>query len=431
MRFPRKIKFRKAVVTIYGRTAGNPTYRVAGHVAGKRRMTNHQTYSEALEAAETLAREIAAGSQVLALSPDQASDARAALERLEAHFRQTGKAVSLLTVVSEWAEAAAKLGQRPLREAVEVYQSTAADLKSITVKDAVEEFLASRAHKATAAAGKRSQLSPGYAYNVAMWLREFAGTFTAHQLAELTAKLLSAYMSAHRKVTPRTRNARRNVVKMFLRWAMRANYLPQSCRLLEADALATELEEGGTIEFYQPAELAAILQGAHDQADYRHLLPVLAINALAGVRLAECVRLEWSDVFAVAGHVTVDKSKSKTRARRLVPICASLALWLEPFRASAGHLWTFGLEKFHDDFNALLAGLEIAPKRNGGRHGFATFRFAITQNENQVAAEMGNSPDMVHGHYRGLATREEAERWFAVAPVPAATNVVPLSAAVA
>jgi integrase len=422
---------KRGKATIYGKSKTCRLYRVAGYAKGKRQITYHADYPAALAKAEELAKSINEGSNALALSPAQAEDALLALDVLAAHKRQSGEEVSLHAAVAEWAAAAAKLGQRPLHEAVDTFLSTAADLKPITVKDAVEEFLASRAHKATAAAGKRAQLSPGYAYNVAMWLREFAETFTAHQLAELTAKLLSAYMSAHRKVTPRTRNARRNVVKMFLRWAMRANYLPQSCRLLEADALATELEEGGTIEFYQPAELAAILQGAHDQADYRHLLPVLAINALAGVRLAECVRLEWSDVFAVAGHVTVDKSKSKTRARRLVPICASLALWLEPFRASAGPLWTFGLEKFHADFNALLAGLEIAPKRNGGRHGFATFRFALTQNENQVAAEMGNSPDMVHGHYRGLATNEEALRWFAVAPAPVAGNVVSISAAVA
>ena len=44
---------------------------------------------------------------------------------------------------------------------------------------------------------------------------------------------------------------------------------------------------------------------------------------------------------------------------------------------------------------------------------------------------MGNSPDMVHGHYRGLATNEEALRWFAVAPAPIAGNVVSISAAVA
>jgi hypothetical protein len=35
---------------------------------------------------------------------------------------------------------------------------------------------------------------------------------------------------------------------------------------------------------------------------------------------------------------------------------------------------------------------------------------------------------MIHQHYKGLATRAEAEKWFAVAPT-AKANVVPLPAA--
>jgi hypothetical protein len=35
---------------------------------------------------------------------------------------------------------------------------------------------------------------------------------------------------------------------------------------------------------------------------------------------------------------------------------------------------------------------------------------------------------MIHQHYKGLATRAEAEKWFAVAP-KAQANVVPLPVA--
>jgi hypothetical protein len=33
---------------------------------------------------------------------------------------------------------------------------------------------------------------------------------------------------------------------------------------------------------------------------------------------------------------------------------------------------------------------------------------------------------MIHAHYKGLATKAEAENWFATAPAPAAANVIPL-----
>jgi hypothetical protein len=36
---------------------------------------------------------------------------------------------------------------------------------------------------------------------------------------------------------------------------------------------------------------------------------------------------------------------------------------------------------------------------------------------------------MIHAHYKGLATKTEAGKWFAVKPAKSANNVIPLSAA--
>jgi hypothetical protein len=35
---------------------------------------------------------------------------------------------------------------------------------------------------------------------------------------------------------------------------------------------------------------------------------------------------------------------------------------------------------------------------------------------------------MIHQHYKGLATKAEAEKWFAVKPAESADNVIPLPA---
>ncbi len=52
--------------------------------------------------------------------------------------------------------------------------------------------------------------------------------------------------------------------------------------------------------------------------------------------------------------------------------------------------------------------------------------FALHSNENLTAALAGNSPTMIHAHYKALATKAEAEKWFNVRPAKAAANVVPL-----
>jgi hypothetical protein len=66
-------------------------------------------------------------------------------------------------------------------------------------------------------------------------------------------------------------------------------------------------------------------------------------------------------------------------------------------------------------------------RRNGLRHAFVSAHFATYSDENLTAAQSGNSPQMIHAHYKGLLTKAEGEAWFAVAPAQPA-NVIPLAA---
>ena len=154
---------------------------------------------------------------------------------------------------------------------------------------------------------------------------------------------------------------------------------------------------------------------------------VIALQGLAWLRLEETLRLDWRDVFGIPGHVEVSTSKSKTRQRRLVQICPSLEQWLAPYRDKKGKLaaqWQT-VNGYAQAFAAFRNGLEIPSRKNGLRHGFVTFHFALHANENLTAAQAGNSPTMIHAHYKGLATKAEAEKWFSVEPAGAAETVVP------
>jgi hypothetical protein len=50
------------------------------------------------------------------------------------------------------------------------------------------------------------------------------------------------------------------------------------------------------------------------------------------------------------------------------------------------------------------------------RHSFISYRIAIVKSAEQVALEAGNSPTIIFKHYRELATEEQANEWFGVAP---------------
>jgi hypothetical protein len=141
MKFPVIIRHRREKATIYGKSAGYAFYRLGYYVAGQRRIRSFKTYSEAKTEAERIVRDLAEGSQAAALNGEQSRDALAAMQRLDALRQSTGRRVSLLAAVSEFAEASAKAHGRNLVEIVEGYQNTVASVKRKNVAEAVEEFI--------------------------------------------------------------------------------------------------------------------------------------------------------------------------------------------------------------------------------------------------------------------------------------------------
>ncbi len=411
VRFPKTIHYRRIEATIYGRKPNYPFYRIAYYVAGKRHLRNFKTYQEAKAEAERKVREIADGSQAAALNADQSRDALAALERLQTLRQFSGRRVSLLAAVSEFAEAVDKLRGRTLGEAVEGYLQTVVSIRRKDLTEAVEEFIEGRKHKSEATDGKRAQLSRHYAKCVAMWLREFARAFPGTAVSELSKEHLDGYIKMHTTVSAKSRNDRRATVKMLLSWAVRKDYLSVNHRLIEADGMAREIVEAAETDFYRPKEFQELLNNA--AAD---LLPVIALGGLAGLRVEEIMRLDWADVWRVAGHVEISAKHAKTRQRRLVGTCPALAKWLAPYRKTTGIVWGKSSNLYQIEFGQLRQTLKIKSRRNGLRHAFCTYHFARHSDENLTAAQAGNSPAMIHAHYKGLATKAEAEKWFQVAP---------------
>ena len=428
VRFPKRIRHRGQVLaTIYGKSASYPAYRLAWRVAGKRRMERFQTYSEVKRRADAIVKELAQGSQVTALTGKEAAAALSIRDALDAFRRDTGRGFTALEAVTGFLDAMKQLPPGcGLTESVKAFARTLATVKPKLIADAIEEFLAVRKPKALAVDGKRSQLSPCYASHVECWLREFTEMFPGHRLGDLNRDFLACYMATHAALGPKSRNDRRAAVAMFLRWCVRQDYLSPTHRLIEADAMQKEPLDAAATDFYRPAELRGLLESAEGA-----LRAIMAMQGLAGLRLEEALRLTWENVFGIPGHVEITAQNAKTRRRRLVEICPALAAWLEPFRAMEGRVWNqpTGINGYMRAFVRLRESLKIPSRRNGLRHAFCSFHFALHSNENLTAAQAGNSPAMIHAHYKGLATKAEAEKWFSVKPRESAQNVIQLAAA--
>ena len=440
VKFPKRLRYKgkgRVLATIYKRPGQPQPYRLYWRmrVDGKprSRMQEFTHYSAAKRAGDKVVADLAKG-QATALSPGQASDALAALERLQGFYASTGRRVSLLAGVSEYCEAASQLHGRTLGEAVQGYIANIASVKRQDLAAAVEEFIAAEEPRTKAGEGQRAQLSGKYAYNRAIMLRRLAGAFPGHAVCDLAKEHLDAFIGGlaswksksrnGKPVTsPKGRNHHRAAIRQFLQWAVRKDYLPATHRLGEADSMRPEHANNAEVQFYTPNELRALLEAAEGP-----MRAMVALSGLAGLRTQELLRLDWADVWRVQGHLEITAGKSKTRQRRLVEVVPALTAWLGQFRNSAsGKVCTLHEITWQQHFVALCEKAGVSRKPNGLRHAFCTYHFALNANENLTAAQAGNSPAMVHQHYKGLATKAEAKKWFGVKPTKD-VKIIPLPA---
>ncbi len=163
-----------------------------------------------------------------------------------------------------------------------------------------------------------------------------------------------------------------------------------------------------------PDELRIILDAAPEP-----LRPVLAIQALCGLRVAEAARLRWSDVLWTEGgnFIRIGADTAKTSRRRLAPMPDRLAGYLKGTMPGEGHVYHPGkgsvdaLQKATVAFRRSLPG--VAWGRNALRASALSYRLALTRDAAATAFEMGNSPTVLMRDYRELTTASAAKEWFA------------------
>lgn len=205
-------------------------------------------------------------------------------------------------------------------------------------------------------------------------------------------------------ISPRTRVNYLVALSNLVRFCERRGWLGKGA----LDLSDIERRRGGEeIGILTPDELRRVLA-----ATPAPMVPFIAIGAFTGMRHAELRRLNWADVGAE--WIELKAAKTKTRARRLVPVLPVLEAWIGPHRKASGPVVSL-----RSPWNNLVricraAGVTWPP--NALRHSFGSYRLASGIPEAQVALEMGNSPSVIFRHYRKLVTPAQAAEWFSVLP---------------
>src|SRR5262245_11911821 len=289
----------------------------------------------------------------------------------------------------------------PLHEAIEEYVAMRNRKKTVEkrVGNVVDELLDAK---------KQARLSNRYTETLRTYLLRFADSFQTNIGSVNTGAIVRWLDSL--KIGPRSRNNVRQAIVTLFNFARCRGYLPKG-ETTEAADVETVRDSKGEIAILSPAELLKVLRKS--KPDYQLYF---AIAAFTGIRSAELLRLEWSEINFEKGHIEVKARKARTATRRLVPIQPNLAKWLEPYRSSKGKL--FKSRRTVDSAIKFAKRLRIPWKANCLRHSYATYRLSIVPDAGRIALEMGNSPAKLFTNYRELDRHNHAPEWFAIDPPP-------------
>jgi integrase len=282
-------------------------------------------------------------------------------------------------------------------------------LPRITVRDAVDKCLLQ---------AEKDGKSKVRMHELDFYLDKFADSMQC-EVSALTPAIIKAYLVGL-NVSARTKRNCQDILTYFGRWVVLHGYLERGTNLLDGIDKYKK-RRTGEIHIFTPAEISMLIEKSSDE-----LLPYIAIGAFAGLRGAEILRLDWSEVDLQDGFIEVKAENTKTDVRRLVPIKPNLAAWLRPLQEKSGPVCS--LKSISNYFLRLVAAVnKVLPegvdpmvwKKNALRHSCISYRIAECADVARVADESGNSPAIIRTNYLRRVKPARAAEWFGITPVNA------------
>jgi integrase len=389
------------------------TYMVDYILLGKRKQVGRTDFEEAKQVALNACRQIARGNHdSLTLTNDDRAMYLRAVEALPA-------GVKLDVAIMEYTSAIKDLPDgATLKEAVGFFRRrNPLKIENRAVRQIADEMLAAK---------RTAKLSEFHLKDLTSRLKRFSESFQI-PIGDVTGTMIQAWLD-NLDVTARTKQNYLRIIAMLFRFAIRRKHLAKDA-FDEIQAVQPPKQKNDEVAIFTADEMSELLAVVRPE-----MVPWLAIGAFGGLRSEEIHRLDWREINLAERYIEIKASKAKTAARRIVPITDNLAQWLIPFARESGKViefvtWWLQIKKTIEVINAKRSPEnKFEWKRNGLRHSFCSYRLAVIKNAAQVALEAGNSPQMIFRHYRQVVSEAEAAKWFAIAPVGPAGNVIALSA---
>ncbi len=191
----------------------------------------------------------------------------------------------------------------------------------------------------------------------------------------------------------------------FFSWAITKQY----CEANPISRIASPGHDSEEIEYLTVEESRRLVSAA---AGFKGgiLLPYVTLALFCGIRPAELNRLRWTHIDLENASIVVGEKVAKTRSRRTVDIPRNALEWLTPHALQQTPIVGTNWRRYFDQVKE-AAGFGKATTNNPHlkswtpdvmRHTAITMFFYQSGDEGRTAQWAGNSPDVIHGSYKGI-----------------------------
>jgi integrase len=295
-------------------------------------------------------------------------------------------------------------------------------LKRISVTTAVDRFKLEKE-----SANRRARYLKDLGQELG-YLTAKHGTKLVHDIQK--EDLVEIIAEGHRG--PERQNNIRKDYRTFFNWCVANGYAESN----PAELVPVKTVERGeivTLSSGQVQQLMNVVVG------YKRgkLVPYVALATFCAIRPDELARLSWDQIDLEERQVTVTASAAKKRGRRVVDIPENCVAWLAQHSKKKQPLKGKNWRKDFDWVRAQIGfgNPQRMPQGRDGknkekwkelkpwpqdvlRHTGISCHYRLHENEGKTAAWAGNSPDMIHAHYRALVSAKEAKAFFEIVPGP-------------
>ncbi len=282
-----------------------------------------------------------------------------------------------------------------LTESFETWFSTVGHKKTKTVSECAGLFLAFL---------KETNKRETYFKSFRQWLAFLCDRFGAVPMGGVTKEML---FDIYNEIPVRSRQTWRSRASTFWGFAKRNGHAEINlAELLDIPSLDKEIPHILTV-----SQCRTLLRDCPVQS-----LGALILMLFAGLRPSEAKQIEARAISLEKRTITVGGAIAKTRSYRLIPITSNMASWFiyleeknQPFPYRQAN------KKITEGWAKIL-GLPSWP-RDCLRHTAASMMLARDKNADKVSLELGNSPGVLHRHYKNLVSDSDCDAFWRLTPV--------------